>query len=117
MNYCDESVTHTRITGHKHFTPWEKHDNSICFKEYSKETTENDIPFYPKRLASDKKLLNLYRDQAENLTNVSFLGRLATYRYMDMHHCIYEALTFAQQFMLANRNGAKLPVFPNIESN
>ena len=117
MNYCDDSVNYTRITEHKHFTPWENHDNTICFKEYSKETTENDIPFYPKRLASDKKLLDLYRNEAEKLTNVSFLGRLATYRYMDMHHVIGEALNFAERFISANNRGARLPVFPNIESN
>ncbi len=112
MNYCDESVKHTRITEHKHFAPWEKHDKTICFKEYSKETTESDIPFYPKRLAADKELLNLYRNEAEKLTNVSFLGRLATYRYMDMHHVIGEALNFAQQFISANNRGCKTARFP-----
>lgn len=117
MNYCDESVKHTRITEHKHFAPWEKHEKTICFKEYSKETTDSDIPFYPKRLAADKELLSLYRNEAEKLNNVSFLGRLATYRYMDMHHVIGEALGFAEQFISANNEGAKLPVFPNIESN
>ncbi len=88
INYCDITVNHTRITEHKHFTPWEKHEDTICFKEFSKETTENDIPFYPKRLAADKELLKKYRLEAEQNRNTSFLGRLATYRYMDMHHVI-----------------------------
>ena len=52
MNYCDESVKHTRITEHKHFAPWEKHEKTICFREFSKETSETDIPFYPKRLVN-----------------------------------------------------------------
>jgi UDP-galactopyranose mutase len=115
MNYCDESVSHTRITEHKHFAPWEHHEKTICFKEFSKETTKNDIPFYPKRLAADKELLMLYRTEAENLQNVSFLGRLATYRYMDMHHVIGEALNFAEKFRDAYIKGTKSPVFPNIE--
>lgn len=115
MNYCDETAPHTRITEHKHFAPWENHEKTICFKEYSKETTENDIPFYPKRLAADKELLNLYRIEAEKLQNVSFLGRLATYRYMDMHHVIGEALNFAKKFKDTYTKGSKRPVFPNIE--
>ncbi|MEO7293906.1 MAG: UDP-galactopyranose mutase, partial [Ginsengibacter sp.] len=39
INYCDEDVPYTRIAEHKHFTPWEPHDKTVYFKEYSKETT------------------------------------------------------------------------------
>jgi len=116
MNYCDDTVPYTRITEHKHFAPWEQHQDSICFKEFSKETTQDDIPFYPKRLAADKKLLSLYREEANKPGNVSFLGRLATYRYMDMHHVIAEALTFAGAFASAYFAGLPCPVFPNVES-
>ena len=115
INYCDEAVTYTRITEHKHFAPWEKHEKTICFKEFSKETSETDIPFYPKRLLRDKQLLSSYRNEAEQLKNVSFLGRLATYRYMDMHHVIGESLDFAGKFCHNYFNSLKLPVFPNAE--
>lgn len=115
MNYCDESVKYTRITEHKHFAPWEQHEKTICFKEFSKETSTEDIPFYPKRLATDKKILIQYRNEAEKLNNVSFLGRLATYRYLDMHHVIDEALNFSEKFVSAFSSGSKRPVFPNIE--
>ncbi|MEO7164371.1 MAG: UDP-galactopyranose mutase [Bdellovibrionia bacterium] len=115
INYCDEEVPFTRITEHKHFTPWEQHEKTICFREYSKETTENDIPFYPKRLAPDKNLLMKYRHEAELQKNVSFLGRLATYRYMDMHHVIGEALNFAKTFSENFKASNTLPVFPNTE--
>ena len=116
LNYCDESVKYTRITEHKHFAPWEQHEKTICFKEFSKETSENDIPFYPKRLVADKELLIQYRKEAEQLQNVSFLGRLATYRYMDMHHVIAEALSFAGKFAASFAANSQLPVFPNIEN-
>ncbi|MEO8765779.1 MAG: UDP-galactopyranose mutase [Ginsengibacter sp.] len=115
MNYCDESVAYTRITEHKHFAPWEQHEKTICFKEFSKETLEHDIPFYPKRLAADKELLIQYRKEAEALKNTSFLGRLATYRYMDMHHVIGESLHFAEKFAASFLGNRVLPVFPNIE--
>jgi len=99
INYCSESVPYTRIHEHKHFTPWEKHEKSIYFKEYSKETEDSDIPYYPKRLAADKELLRSYRHLAENENNITFIGRLGTYRYMDMHHVIDEALTTSEDFI------------------
>ena len=116
MNFCDEEVPYTRITEHKHFTNWEKHDQTIYFKEFSKETTPSDIPYYPKRLEQDKKLLLQYRTDAEALQGISFLGRLATYRYMDMHHVIGEALDFAKSWLSAVKTGQKPPVFPNREA-
>ena len=115
INYCDETVPYTRVHEHKHFAPWEQHDKTVYFKEFSKETTENDIPYYPKRLDPDKKILAAYRTEALKSSNISFLGRLATYRYMDMHHVIGEALDFAGIFLQSVTTGSTAPVFPNTE--
>ena len=116
MNFCDEEIPYTRIAEHKHFTPWEKHDKTVYFKEFSKETGENDLPYYPKRLAADKEILEQYRKQAQSLKGISFLGRLATYRYMDMHHVIGEAMQFADNFITNLKNNTTLPVFSNEEN-
>jgi UDP-galactopyranose mutase len=115
MNYCNTEVPYTRITEPKHFTYWEQHDKTVYFKEFSKETEPTDIPYYPKRLANDKTLLLQYRYDAMQLKNVSFLGRLATYRYMDMHHVIGEALNFAQNFIQSTVTASTPPIFPNEE--
>jgi UDP-galactopyranose mutase len=115
MNYCDEKIPHTRVTEHKHFTPWEAHEKTVYFTEFSKETGVNDVPFYPKRLSADKELLTRYRALAENQQAVTFLGRLATYRYMDMHHVIEEAMLMAKQFINSLDEKARPPVFPNVE--
>ncbi len=115
MNYCDEEVPYTRIAEHKHFTPWEQHDKTVYFKEFSKETGEDDLPYYPKRLENDKEILKRYREKAERLSSVSFLGRLATYRYMDMHHVIGEAMEFSKNFISSINNKKPLPIFSNIE--
>ena len=93
-----------------------KHGQTAVFTEYSKETTEADTPFYPKRLAPDKALLAQYLDLARNETRVSFLGRLATYRYLDMHQVIGEALDFAPLLAEAIRRGQPRPVFPSAVS-
>jgi len=115
INYCEDNVPYTRVHEHKHFTPWESHEKTIYFKEFSKETEAGDIPYYPKRLTADKEILLQYRSEAEAQQQISFLGRLATYRYMDMHHVIGEALQFAAAFLQAQQSGNKPPVFPNIE--
>ena len=60
-------------------------------------------------------MLDAYRTEAMQSSNISFLGRLATYRYMDMHHVIGEALHFAQSFLQSLSIGNKAPVFPNTE--
>lgn len=116
INYCNEAVPYTRIAEHKHFTPWEQHDKTVYFIEYSKETTPADMPYYPKRLAADKALLMQYRALAEQQNKASFLGRLATYRYMDMHHVIGEALDFADACTKAVAANSPFPIFSNIES-
>lgn len=92
INYADPEVAYTRVHEHKHFTPWEEHSKTVYFKEYSKETEEEDVPYYPKRLKGDMDKLELYQKEVESLKSITFLGRLATYRYMDMHHVIAEAL-------------------------
>ncbi len=116
MNYCDADIPYTRITEHKHFANWEQHDKTIYFKEFSKETTATDIPYYPIRQVQDKEKLLKYRNEATELEKVSFLGRLATYRYMDMHHVIGEALNYSKAFLSALANKQKPPVFPNTEN-
>jgi UDP-galactopyranose mutase len=53
---------------------------------------------------------------AANSKQVSFLGRLATYRYMDMHHVIGEALQFSALFIESLQCKSPRPIFPNVES-
>jgi UDP-galactopyranose mutase len=99
MNYAESKVPYTRIHEHKHFTPWETHEKTVYFEEYSKETEDSDIPYYPKRLGKDLEILALYQRELEGFSQFTFLGRLATYRYLDMHHIIEEALEIAKKFL------------------
>jgi UDP-galactopyranose mutase len=99
INYPGMEVAHTRVHEHKHFAPWEKHERSVSFVETSKETEASDVPYYPKRLDPDKALLLDYTEMARGDVGVSFLGRLATYRYLDMHQVIAEALDFSERFL------------------
>lgn len=111
MNFGEESVPYTRITEHKHFAPWEQHEKSICYREYSRSADEGDIPYYPIRLVDEKELLKKYIDLANALERVSFIGRLGTYRYLDMDVTIREALDAASRFEDLTKKGAKIPAF------
>ncbi|HFC8455150.1 TPA: UDP-galactopyranose mutase [Neisseria subflava] len=106
MNYGNADIPYTRIAEHKHFTPWEEHEKTIYFKEFSRECGENDIPYYPVNLSSSSGLLEGYFALAEKENGVTFAGRLGTYRYMDMDVTIKEALKLSRR-MLEDLNAAK----------
>lgn len=65
MNYGDRDVPFTRITEHKHFSPWESHEGSVCYREYSRAAEPDDIPYYPIRLVTEKALLEEYVARAQ----------------------------------------------------
>ncbi|KAA8610009.1 UDP-galactopyranose mutase [Salipiger aestuarii] len=108
MNYGEQSVPYTRITEHKHFAPWETHDGSVCYREFSRECAPEDIPYYPIRQVREKALLADYVALAEQTRRVTFVGRLGTYRYLDMDVTIREAMTAAETFL---EKGAETPAF------
>jgi UDP-galactopyranose mutase len=111
INYTSLEVPYTRVHEHKHFTPWENHPRTVAFREYSHAAQPHDVPYYPIRHAPDKAILSRYVAQARALKGVSFLGRLATYRYLDMDDVIHEALTLLHDYLQARAGGKPLPVF------
>ena len=111
MNYGEESIPFTRITDHKYFAPWEQHEGSVCYREFSRTCTPDDTPYYPIRQMGEMELLNKYLSLAEQEKNISFAGRLGTYRYLDMDVTIAEALTMARTYLNSIENGSEMPVF------
>jgi UDP-galactopyranose mutase len=111
INYCDADVPWTRISEHKHFAPWESHERTLIFKEYSRACGEGDLPYYPIRLAEEKTLLARYVELARRERGITFMGRLGTYRYLDMHVTIQEALETADRFLAAQSAGEEMPAF------
>ena len=111
MNYGEASVPYTRITEHKHFSPWESHDGSVCYREFSRACEPDDIPYYPIRQVKEKALLGDYVTRAEETRGVTFVGRLGTYRYLDMDVTIREALDTARGFLETTAKGDPVPAF------
>lgn len=113
INYCDEDVPFTRISEHKHFAPWEADtfEKTVCFREYSRLATPGDTPYYPIRLATETRMLEDYIALARQVKGVSFLGRLGTYRYLDMDVTIAEALDACEKIDTLLAGGSPLPAF------
>ena len=104
MNYGDPDVPYTRITEHKHFAPWETHQKTVTYHEYSRLADPNDVPYYPIRLVKEKGQLQQYVHEVGKLSNITFVGRLGTYRYLDMDVTIHEALGAVRALLTAWEN-------------
>ena len=59
----------------------------------------------------EKSLLAIYAELARAERNVTFIGRLGTYRYLDMHVTIAEALDAVDIFAENQRNNVATPAF------
>jgi UDP-galactopyranose mutase len=111
MNYGDVAVPYTRITEHKHFSPWETPAGSVCYREFSRACTPDDIPYYPIRLVDEKAQLADYITRAQQEAGVTFVGRLGTYRYLDMDVTIREALDTARLYLSSKAGKTAMPTF------
>ncbi len=91
VNYTDAETPFTRIIEHKHFE-FGTQPKTVITKEYPKEWTVKDEPYYPVNNERNDSLFKKYSDMASLRTNVIFGGRLADYKYYDMHHVVALAL-------------------------
>lgn len=98
MNYTDSDTQYTRIIEHKHFEKDVVTDNTwITFEyptEYKAETTE---PYYPVNDKTNNEMYLKYKSDADKLNHIHFGGRLAEYKYYDMHQVISSALNYIKK--------------------
>ena len=95
VNYPDEAVSYTRITEYKHLTG-QAHPRTSVMREYP--CAQGD-PYYPVPRAENQALFKRYEALARATADVTFVGRLATYRYYNMDQIVGQALaTFRRTF-------------------
>jgi UDP-galactopyranose mutase len=92
VNYTDQKIPYTRITEHKHFDGANS-DVTWITKEFPSKYKKGDVPYYPINNDENNKKYNEYKKLAESTPNVIFGGRLAEYKYYDMHQIIASAIT------------------------
>ncbi len=88
VNYPDYDVPYTRITEYKHLTGQVAPNTSIT-REYPAD--EGD-PYYPIPNDEAQAMYKRYDALARAQRDVTFVGRLATYRYYNMDQIVGQAL-------------------------
>ncbi|WP_025743759.1 UDP-galactopyranose mutase [Aquimarina pacifica] len=91
VNYTEKEIPFTRIIEHKHFE-FGKQSNTIITREYPHEFSKDNEPYYPLNDDKNQTLFEKYKELANKESNVLFGGRLADYKYYDMHNVIDVAL-------------------------
>ncbi|TWT76491.1 UDP-galactopyranose mutase [Planctomycetes bacterium CA13] len=94
INYTDADVPHTRCVEHKHFDPVER-DHTVITHEFPSDWSVGDEMYYPVNNEAGESLQKRYAAMVPK--NYLIGGRLATYRYYDMHQVVASALHLAKQ--------------------
>jgi len=88
VNHPSPAVPYTRIVEYKHFLG-QQSNKTVIFKEFSHDGGE---PYYPVPNPANQALFEKYKAMADGHKNVSFVGRLANYKYFNMDESILNAL-------------------------
>jgi UDP-galactopyranose mutase len=109
VNYPDEAVPYTRVTEYKHLTGQEADRTSVTY-EYPSATGD---PYYPIPREENQALYKRYEALALAEPSVSFVGRLATYRYYNMDQVVGQALaTYRRMAGAQTSRQASAPPIP-----
>jgi UDP-galactopyranose mutase len=91
VNYTDREVPYTRIIEHKHFE-FGNQEKTVITHEFPVKWEPGMESYYPVNDEKNTKIFNKYKELAAKENNVIFGGRLAEYKYYDMHQIIGSAL-------------------------
>ncbi|MEJ7558162.1 MAG: UDP-galactopyranose mutase [Pedobacter sp.] len=91
INYTEQHIPYTRTIEHKHFE-FGTQAKTVVTKEYPEEWTPEKEAYYPVNDARNTELYLKYKALSDQERNVIFGGRLAEYKYYDMHQIIGSAL-------------------------
>jgi UDP-galactopyranose mutase len=91
VNYSEKEIPYTRIVEHKHFE-FGTQTHTVISREYPLEWRPGLEPFYPVNDDRNMRIYRQYRELADAEQQVAFGGRLAEFRYYDMHQIVAAAL-------------------------
>jgi len=98
MNYTDGDTSFTRIIEHKWFDDQNQKISWVSM-EFPQEYQRGVEPFYPVNDEENNEKYRKYKKLAEMDDKVIFGGRLAEYKYYDMHQVIASALTKVKELL------------------
>lgn len=96
VNYTERDIPYTRIIEHKHFE-FGTQAKTVITREYPADWKRGDEPYYPINDAKNNAIYEQYLAEAEKNGRVIFCGRLADYKYYDMHVTVDRALDVVEE--------------------
>ena len=96
VNYTEREIPYTRIIEHKHFE-YGTQPKTVITREYPADWKRGDEPYYPINDEKNNAMFAKYQEEAAKNDKVIFCGRLADYKYYDMHVVIERALEVVEK--------------------
>jgi len=98
FNYTSSDVPYTRVVEHKHFD-WVDVPDTVVSYEYPQAYKRGEEAYYPVNDEKNNACYAEYKKISETLPHIIFGGRLAEYKYYDMHQVIAAALHKAKKLL------------------
>jgi UDP-galactopyranose mutase len=96
VNYTEREIPYTRIIEHKHFE-FGNQPKTIITKEYPLDISKGEEAYYPINDEKNQQKYQQYEELSKFQQNIIFGGRLAEYKYYDMHQVIGKALNITRE--------------------
>jgi UDP-galactopyranose mutase len=89
VNHPKLDTPYSRVVEYKHFPGQQKSSDTVYFQEHFSDQGE---PYYPVRNKRNNDLCSKYKEMAEKEKDVVFVGRLASFEYLEMDATVLRAL-------------------------
>ena len=105
VNYPSEDVPWTRTTEYRYLTGQHHHHSTVAV-EYPR--AEGD-PYYPIPRPENRELYKRYEALTQQHPDVTFVGRLARYQYLNMDQVVAQALSTFERHVATGRAAVTRP--------
>lgn len=100
LNYTQKEKPYTRVVDYGYFTYNYNKPETVVVVEYPKECKDGDIPYYPIPFGEGIEIYNKYKELVKKEKDVIFIGRLATYTYLDMWMAVKQAMLKINNYLV-----------------
>jgi UDP-galactopyranose mutase len=102
MNFTDIDIPFTRVVEHKHFEDSHSPVSWVTWEYPQKYIAGVTEAYYPVNDAVNNAKYQKYFELTKGFDNILFGGRLAEYKYYDMHNVIERALQFIDKVSIVS---------------
>ncbi len=117
VNYPSlEDGKFTRIIEYKHMTG-QIHPSTTISREFTVDITDpaTQEPYYPVLNPRNREIYNKYKEAADHLKSVYFVGRLANYKYFNMDEAFKNALDLFDKLEMTRAPAVQKPVVQTVQ--